>query len=247
MTPLTRRLPADAVATWNRGAAPGRPRRRHLPESRLRWRPSGPDAAARRRRLLPGFLVLRRTSRRGDLAFAGYRELAAGGAGAAPADRVGLGLRPAPTRRSVLRLHPGSHGSPPVDLRHSRRQHRRPVERPDRLRPPGPHRSGACRGRGRRALPVTRRRGPRGQWRMVYHGYENALRTLGRRTPLEPVDWSAGGWPVAAGGDLSRPLAMPATREGARQHGASRAATPACCSPTTVGCTVASGSTGRAS
>ncbi len=51
--------------------------------------------------------------------------------------------------------------------------------------------------------------GPRGDWWMVYHGYENGFRTLGRQTLLEPIRWSADGWPVAMGGDLSRPLAKP--------------------------------------
>lgn len=52
--------------------------------------------------------------------------------------------------------------------------------------------------------------GPVGDWWMVYHGYENGFRTLGRQTLLEPVRWSADGWPEAMGGDLSRPLAKPA-------------------------------------
>lgn len=51
--------------------------------------------------------------------------------------------------------------------------------------------------------------GPAGDWWMVYHGYENGYRTLGRQTLLEPVSWDADGWPRAEGGDLSAPLAMP--------------------------------------
>lgn len=51
--------------------------------------------------------------------------------------------------------------------------------------------------------------GPAGDWWMVYHGYENGYRTLGRQTLLEPMSWSADGWPVARGGDLSRPLPKP--------------------------------------
>ncbi len=51
--------------------------------------------------------------------------------------------------------------------------------------------------------------GPRGDWWVVYHGYENGYRTLGRQTLLEPVQWTQQGWPVATGGDLSRPLAKP--------------------------------------
>jgi xylan 1,4-beta-xylosidase len=44
---------------------------------------------------------------------------------------------------------------------------------------------------------------------MVYHGYENGYRTLGRQTLLDRVEWTADGWPRAIGGDLSRALAKP--------------------------------------
>ena len=51
--------------------------------------------------------------------------------------------------------------------------------------------------------------GPAGDWWMVYHGYENGFRTLGRQTLLEPIEWTADGWFRALGGDLSRPLPKP--------------------------------------
>ncbi|MDF0545885.1 family 43 glycosylhydrolase [Sphingobium sp. H39-3-25] len=51
--------------------------------------------------------------------------------------------------------------------------------------------------------------GPAGDWWMVYHGYENGMRTLGRQTLLEPMEWTADGWFRATGGDLSRPLPKP--------------------------------------
>lgn len=51
--------------------------------------------------------------------------------------------------------------------------------------------------------------GPDGKWWLVYHGYENGLRTLGRQMLLEPIEWTADGWPRATGGDLSRPLPKP--------------------------------------
>ncbi|NMN04920.1 MULTISPECIES: family 43 glycosylhydrolase [unclassified Novosphingobium] len=51
--------------------------------------------------------------------------------------------------------------------------------------------------------------GPGGDWWMIYHGYENGYRTLGRQTLLEPIVWTAEGWPKAMGGDLSRPLPKP--------------------------------------
>jgi xylan 1,4-beta-xylosidase len=51
--------------------------------------------------------------------------------------------------------------------------------------------------------------GPGGDWWMIYHGYENGYRTLGRQTLLEPMEWTADGWFRATGGDLSRPLPKP--------------------------------------
>lgn len=50
---------------------------------------------------------------------------------------------------------------------------------------------------------------PGGRWWMAYHGYENGFWTLGRQMLLDPVDWTRDGWPVARGGDLSRPLRKP--------------------------------------
>lgn len=52
--------------------------------------------------------------------------------------------------------------------------------------------------------------GPKGDWWIVYHGYENAMHTLGRQTLLEPIRWTADGWFEAMGGDLSKPLPIPA-------------------------------------
>ncbi|HEX7757854.1 MAG TPA: family 43 glycosylhydrolase, partial [Caulobacteraceae bacterium] len=51
--------------------------------------------------------------------------------------------------------------------------------------------------------------GPAGDWWMVYHGYENGFRTLGRQTLLAPVEWTSDGWFRVLGGDLSTPLAKP--------------------------------------
>lgn len=56
------------------------------------------------------------------------------------------------------------------------------------------------------ATPVE---GPAGDWWLVYHGYENGLRTLGRQMLLEPMTWTAEGWPRATGDDLSRSLPKP--------------------------------------
>ena len=41
--------------------------------------------------------------------------------------------------------------------------------------------------------------GPAGDWWMVYHGYENGFRTLGRQTLLEPIEWTDDGWFRAKG------------------------------------------------
>ncbi|THG31657.1 family 43 glycosylhydrolase [Naasia lichenicola] len=51
--------------------------------------------------------------------------------------------------------------------------------------------------------------GPSGDWWLVYHGYENGFRTLGRQVLLEPAEWTDDGWLRALGGDLSQPLPMP--------------------------------------
>ncbi|WP_343612530.1 family 43 glycosylhydrolase [Novosphingobium sp.] len=60
--------------------------------------------------------------------------------------------------------------------------------------------------------------GPGGKWSMVYHGYENGYRTLGRQTLLEPMAWGEDGWPRALGGDLSMALPMPTGKAGG-SHG----------------------------
>jgi xylan 1,4-beta-xylosidase len=52
--------------------------------------------------------------------------------------------------------------------------------------------------------------GPAGDWWMVYHGYENGFRTLGRQALLEPIEWMPDGWFRAKGGTLSSPLRKPA-------------------------------------
>jgi xylan 1,4-beta-xylosidase len=52
--------------------------------------------------------------------------------------------------------------------------------------------------------------GPDERWWMIYHGYENGFRSLGRQVLLEPLTWDSGGWFHAEGGDLSQPLPMPA-------------------------------------
>jgi xylan 1,4-beta-xylosidase len=51
--------------------------------------------------------------------------------------------------------------------------------------------------------------GPAGDWWMVYHGYENGFRTLGRQALLEPIEWTSDGWFRAKGGTLSAPLRKP--------------------------------------
>ncbi len=51
--------------------------------------------------------------------------------------------------------------------------------------------------------------GPAGDWWMVYHGYENGFRTLGRQALLEPIEWTSDGWFRAKGGTLASPLPKP--------------------------------------
>lgn len=62
--------------------------------------------------------------------------------------------------------------------------------------------------------------GPGGRWYMVYHGFENGFRSLGRQTLLEPIEWDNDGWFHAKGGDLSLPLPKPGGR--AVPHGLAR-------------------------
>jgi xylan 1,4-beta-xylosidase len=56
--------------------------------------------------------------------------------------------------------------------------------------------------------------GPKQTHWMVYHGYENGYRSLGRQLLLEPIQWDADGWFHAKGGDLSRPLPAPMNSSG---------------------------------
>lgn len=51
--------------------------------------------------------------------------------------------------------------------------------------------------------------GPGGKWWMVYHGYENGFRTLGRQTLLDPIEWTNDGWFRATGGDLGQAIQKP--------------------------------------
>jgi xylan 1,4-beta-xylosidase len=51
--------------------------------------------------------------------------------------------------------------------------------------------------------------GPRGDWWMLYHGYENGFHTLGRQMLLAPARFSADGW-FHVDVDDGQPLPMPA-------------------------------------
>lgn len=62
--------------------------------------------------------------------------------------------------------------------------------------------------------------GPGGRWYMVYHGFENGYRSLGRQTLLEPIEWDNNGWFHAKGGDLSLALSKPGAD--AVKHGLAR-------------------------
>jgi len=57
--------------------------------------------------------------------------------------------------------------------------------------------------------------GPNDQWWMIYHGYENGFRTLGRQTLLEPIEWTHDGWFHGRGGTLSTPMVKPSAAGGA--------------------------------
>jgi len=63
--------------------------------------------------------------------------------------------------------------------------------------------------------------GPAQGWWMIYHGYENGFRTLGRQTLLEPIEWTSDGWFQATGGTLAKPIAKPVPKPVAGSAGAS--------------------------
>jgi xylan 1,4-beta-xylosidase len=56
------------------------------------------------------------------------------------------------------------------------------------------------------ATPIE---GPNGDWWLLYHGYENGFRTLGRQSLVEPFEWTEDGWPMARGGDADEPMKKP--------------------------------------
>jgi xylan 1,4-beta-xylosidase len=61
--------------------------------------------------------------------------------------------------------------------------------------------------------------GPKGDWWLLYHGYENGFRTLGRQSLLEPFEWTADGWPLARGEDASEPMSKPIPVTTVNAHG----------------------------
>ena len=51
---------------------------------------------------------------------------------------------------------------------------------------------------------------PDDRWYIVYHGYRNGFRTLGRQMLLEPVEWTSDGWPRAPlGARRGEPMPAP--------------------------------------
>ena len=51
---------------------------------------------------------------------------------------------------------------------------------------------------------------PDDRWYIVYHGYRNGLRPLGRQMLMEPVEWTADGWPRAPlGARRDQPMPAP--------------------------------------
>lgn len=50
----------------------------------------------------------------------------------------------------------------------------------------------------------------RGNWYMVFHGYENGFYNMGRQTMLVPVEWTEDGWyKIPEHIDLEKPIALP--------------------------------------
>jgi len=61
--------------------------------------------------------------------------------------------------------------------------------------------------------------GPKGDWWLLYHGYENGYRTLGRQSLLEPFEWTADGWPLARGEAAAEPMRKPLPTAAIEAHG----------------------------
>ena len=55
--------------------------------------------------------------------------------------------------------------------------------------------------------------GPGEQWYIVYHGYENGYRTMGRQTLIEPIRWTDDGWY-----DISSPDGLKFRAESVRNY-----------------------------
>ena len=68
------------------------------------------------------------------------------------------------------------------------------------------HRSEKWWSRGHGSLIDT----PEGDWRIIYHAYENGYKTLGRQVLMEPVEWTGDGWlKVGMNGSLSGSVQPP--------------------------------------
>ncbi len=51
---------------------------------------------------------------------------------------------------------------------------------------------------------------PDDRWYFVYHGYRNSFQTLGRHILMEPIEWTADGWPRAPlGANRDQPMPAP--------------------------------------
>lgn len=61
--------------------------------------------------------------------------------------------------------------------------------------------------------------GPKGDWWMVYHAYENGFRTLGRQTLLEPIEWDDDDWfrPILSSPDREIETPFPGTAQKKRE------------------------------
>ena len=210
---------ADDVGARRRGAAQGRSRQRHVPQSDHGRRSSRSVDPEGRRRLLHDVLVVRRLSGPRDLALARSRQLAADRSDAVQERRLGVGAGSRQAQGPLLHLLP-RHLAESIELRDLGRQHSRPVERADRSEAHA-HRSGPRGRSGRQALPVPQRRraGAAGRRRAVDdRAAEEDLRRLEVSGRLGRRDLRAG----RAEDPQARRLLLHGARRGRHRRAADR-------------------------
>src|SRR5690606_5768093 len=54
----------------------------------------------------------------------------------------------------------------------------------------------------------------KGNWYMIFHGYENGFYNMGRQTMLVPIEWTEDGWyKIPEHIDLEKPITLPGLQD----------------------------------